>query len=475
MKRFLCLLIAMLVMLPMTACGDAVDTGSADTETETTVDTTETEPTLQLPELDYEGYSFHIYSFDHSAYRIEHVAEELNGDVLNDAIFNRNLDVSTLLNVELITVINKWDNDDFRSNVMAAVMSGSDDYDVFTGNMYNTTYLSAEGYFYNLNRVPFISVENPWWNKSCYEELSIGNNAYLLMGDMCLSNYNAEAVFFNRSMIEDYNMEDPYTLAYENEWTIDKMIEMTKDFYIDRNGNGVRDEDGSDLYGFHSKRQSSYSLAHYYIDITTKTPDNYIEVTFHSERTEELFNKLRTWMMESAGSYCPRGWTSAGPLVEEQSCVFTILTLNQCANLREYDVNYGVVPIPKYDKTQENYISTASGLLVCFPSSISDIERSAAVADALSYYGREYVYPAYVEKSILSKGIRDEDAQFMIETILDNVKYNFGVAFGGFDGYGYALLDYTDGNQGFGSFYAAMSTAADKELYDYADKILALD
>ncbi|MBR5445907.1 MAG: hypothetical protein IKV57_07285, partial [Clostridia bacterium] len=221
MKRLLCLLIAMLVMLPLVSCGDAADAGtSADTETETALDTTSTEPTLQLPEgLDYEGYTFNIYTFDHSAYRIEHIAEELNGDVLNDAIFNRNLDVSGLLNVDLNAVVNKWDNDDFRSNVMAAVMSGSDDYDLFTGNMYNSTYLAAEGYFFNVNNVPFINMENPWWNQSCYDELSIGDKAYMLMGDMCLSNYNLEAIFFNRDMIEDYNMEDPYTLAYENEWT----------------------------------------------------------------------------------------------------------------------------------------------------------------------------------------------------------------------------------------------------------------
>ena len=479
MKKLICLLMALLLTLPLTGCGEGSDGETAAEETdalETVTETEETMPSLNLPDdLDYGGYTFHIYSYEHSAYAIEHIAEELNGDVLNDAIFNRNLDVSDLLNVKLVSVLNPWDNDGFRSDVMAAVMAGSDDYDVFTGNMYNSTYLSAEGYFYNINNVPYISMDNPWWNKSCFEELSIGKNAYLLMGDMCLSNYNLEAVFFNRDMVEDYDMEDPYTLAYENEWTIDKLIEMSKDFYVDRNGNGVRDEDGSDLYGFHGKLQSIYNMSNYYVDITTKTDDNYIDITFHSEKTEGIFNKLKSWMVESEGSYCPMGWTGAGPLAEEQSCVFTILTLNQCAALREYDVRYGVVPIPKYDQLQENYIATAAGLLVAFPASISNIERSAAVVDALSHYGRKYVYPAYVENSILTKGTRDEDAQFMIETILDNVKYNFGAAFGGFQGYGYALLEYIKGNQGFGSFYASMSTASDKELFDYADKLKALD
>ena len=240
MKRTLSLLLVLLLTVPFVSCGEgtANETSADDTGTgETVTETDETLPALNLPEgLDFEGYTYKIYTFDHSAYSIEHIAEDLNGDVLNDAIFNRNLDVSELLNVQLNAVINPWNNEDFRANVMASVMSGSDDYDVFTGNMYNTTYLSAEGYFFNVNDAPYIDMDNPWWNKSSYDELSIGKNAYLLMGDMCLSNYNLEAVFFNRDMVEDYDMEDPYTLAYENEWTIDKLISMTQDFYVDRNG-----------------------------------------------------------------------------------------------------------------------------------------------------------------------------------------------------------------------------------------------
>jgi hypothetical protein len=49
----------------------------------------ETFPELTtLPEgLNYEGYEIKIYSFDHSRYKWEHVADELTGEALNDAIF----------------------------------------------------------------------------------------------------------------------------------------------------------------------------------------------------------------------------------------------------------------------------------------------------------------------------------------------------------------------------------------------------
>ena len=315
MKRLPCLLLALLLSLPLAGCGEsAAETETettADTVSETTAETEETLPPLQIPEdLDYGGYEAKIYTFDHSGYRWEHVAEELTGEVLNDAIYNRNLDTGERLNVKITGIINPWDNTDFRNKIMAAVMSGSDDYDIITGNTYNSTYLSAEGYYYNVNEMPYIDPENsPWWNESSWRELSVGDQAYLLMGDMCASNYSCEAVFFDKDLIVDHGMENPYTLVDEGTWTIDRLIGMTEDFYLDLNGNGTKEEDGGDLFSFYGRTHSVCNLAYYYITIAEKTADNYIEITFQSEKTEEIFNKLRNWFLSSDGFLCTEGWT----------------------------------------------------------------------------------------------------------------------------------------------------------------------
>ena len=215
MRRLTCLFLALLTALPLISCGSS--TAETDTETaaetiaETVEETAETLPPLQVPEdLDYGGYEATIYTFDHSGYRWEHVAEELTGEVLNDAIYNRNLDTEERLNVKVTGVINPWDNENFRTNIMAAVMSASDDYDIITGNTYNSTFLSAEGYYYNVNEMPYIDpANNPWWNESSWRELSVGDKAYLLMGDMCASNYSCEAVFFDKDLIADHGMKAP--------------------------------------------------------------------------------------------------------------------------------------------------------------------------------------------------------------------------------------------------------------------------
>ncbi len=488
MKRLHCLLLALLTALPLVACGaepaeketadtpeTVVDETAAETETETEE---ETMPPLSVPaDLDYGGYEAHIYSFEHSGYHWEHVAEELTGEVLNDAIYNRNLATSDLLNVKITAVINKWDNDNFRYMVRTSAMSGSDEYDISTGNTYNSTYLSANGYYYDVTKMPYIDpLNSPWWNKSAYEELSIGDKAFLLMGDICASNYSLEAVFFNKELITNNDLENPYTMVYEDRWLLDNMIAMTKDFYQDLNGNGVRDAEGGDVYGIYGASHSVCNMAYYYLKIVEKTEDNYIKVNFGSERNEEILTKLKDWFIASDGFlYQDDGWTDYVQFAEYENCVFVMQSLQRCVALRDYDLDYGIVPIPKYDELQEDFTAVGTGLVVSFPVSATDIERSAAIADTLSYYGRLYVLPAYVDNTLMYKGTRDEDAAKMIEIILDSVFYDFGKEYSSFTGWSCAMLDFQRTNQGFASFYEARNQSADKELYDVADKILALE
>ena len=138
MKRKLSLLFALIMIAQMTACSESPvqEESTSAAESAITADTAESEEIETVPEetfpelttlpagLSYDGYDIKIYSFEHSRYKWEHVAEELTGEALNDAIFYRNSNTSELLDVKITAIINKWDNTDFRTKVTAAVMSG---------------------------------------------------------------------------------------------------------------------------------------------------------------------------------------------------------------------------------------------------------------------------------------------------------------------------------------------------------------
>ena len=110
-KKILAALLAALMRAPtFTACSEstansetepAADSSAPSAEGETVVEETEPEDSRasisdDLPEMDFEGQNFRvltteggaIYGFDYST---EIIAEELNGDACNDAVYNRNL------------------------------------------------------------------------------------------------------------------------------------------------------------------------------------------------------------------------------------------------------------------------------------------------------------------------------------------------------------------------------------------------
>ena len=489
------LLITMFTMLVVASCTgetaeppDGETTTTANGEESQEAETTDGEEfKLDVPsDKDFGGYTFTINGYEHSAYRGEHFAEELNGDLVNDAVYDRNAKAEELFNIKINTIIGTWSNDECRSLITRSVMAGDEEYDMFTGNTYNMTFLSSEGYFKRVTDVPYIDYTNPWWNDYIYRELSVGDNVYLMTGDIALSNYGQiGCIFFNKGYIEDYNMENPYQLVNDDQWYCDKMISMIKDFYVDLNGNGERDgtqENADeimyteDLYGIYSCKASIFEIAHHWVPITTKDANNYPEITYYSERTATMFEKLKEFFINSTGSLCPDGWTSY-QVFTTGGCVFMPHNIHQTtyALMRESNVDYGFVPIPKYDENQEEYRTGGGGLVVAVPVTVTNPERTGMVMETLAYYGKQFVYPAYVEKTITQKGTRDNEAQKMLEIVLNSVYYNFGVAFSGFQGYGYSLLEYFNASQGFISYYESMTNAATAELINYADKILALE
>ncbi len=469
---FLLILMTAAFVLPSCA-GPAEPAGDTTAEPAAESETAAPEVVPDLPEADYGGYLFHIYTYEHSAYVIEHVAPEETGDLVNDAIFARNRAAEDRLGIKITPVIHIWDNDDCRGNIRKSVMAGDEAYDLFTGNSYNMSALSTEGLFKKLSEVPYVDVEKPWWNKSSFEELSVGNNAYLLMGDLSISNYGLFAcIYFNKAYIADYNIEDPYEIMNRDEWTIDTLIALSKDIYSDLDSDGKRGE--TDLYGMYSPVQTVYDISNHWLDITTKNADNYPEVTFYSEKTAAMFDKLKEYFVNAEGVYAPAGWTDIA-LFSAGNSVFVYSTIGASAHLRDMESDYGLLPIPKYDDGQEKYRTNAGGLVIAVPATASDTDRTGAVTEALAYNGRKFAYPAYVETAISIKGTRDEAAQESLEIILGSATYNFGTFFSGFSGYGYSLLEYFKTTKGFASFYESYQAGATKELNDYANLLLALD
>jgi hypothetical protein len=100
-------------------------------------------------------------------------------------------------------------------------------------------------------------------------------------------------------------------------------------------------------------------------------------------------------------------------------------------HLRDAAFTYGIVPYPKYDDAQENYVTITSFPYTLFgiPMDAKNPEMSAAVMEAMASESYRTVSPALFENAFKVKYAQDEQSSLMYDIIRSTVSFDFGRVF----------------------------------------------
>jgi hypothetical protein len=196
-----------------------------------------------LPEKDFGGYDFRMLGkgTSNSHWKsMDLTAEELTGDAINDAVFQRNATVSDRYNVKFVEyAVGDYFNQ--GKEFTNSVLSNADDYDMaaLKPDGVVSSFIS-NGYVIELGTVPYLNLSQPWYDQNMIRQMSLDGKVFLVMGDMLTMDNDAiGAVFFNKKLAGNYNLENLYTLVDEGRWTIDKMTEFSEVAAQDINGDGA--------------------------------------------------------------------------------------------------------------------------------------------------------------------------------------------------------------------------------------------
>lgn len=468
------------------SCGDNKDPSGTDTKANT--DTSSSDDTAELdslearklvsddvPELNFGGKDFRI--FYQKRYTTDAVPEinEETGDIINDAIFRRNRTIEERFNVNIVGTYGE--EDAMVTQLINSVSADDDEYDLFLGHSIFSGRAALAGCFYNWYDIPYMDFSKPWFPQASIEGLTINDRMYLTVSDLCLSFSSVSyCMYFNKQMIEDYNLPDIYELVDNGEWTVDKLYDITKDMYRDLNGNSTADID--DQYGFASALSNHTTTWLFSCKVPTVElhEDGTVKSVFNSERASTLIDKLRKLYNDNPGSYLTAANSAqASPMSSFMNGYSAILTDSIGASVSQFrDVmfDYGIVPYPKYDEAQDGYYTIPGGSVSCMavPKSTVDTELVGAVTAALARESWVSVMPDYYDIALKVKGVRDETSIRMLDIILDGRSVTAPFLYDSFVGYNYKVADLLGGNSELASYVASM----DNKVIDHYESILEL-
>jgi len=448
MKRITAFLTALLLLLPI-AAGCASDT-SAETETSADSDTSvQTEAAASaetersqikdgLPDdLDFEGRTIRIVHRDDGADLSFEVTSEETGDVVNDAIYNRQITVEERLNVKITDIpisSTIHHGSEVNDAIRKSVTSGSDDYDVSFNHMSQTTPLALEGMFIDLNTLDYLDFSRTWWAGHFMEQATINGRCYYAAGDISLVLIQSMYLMYcNKSLYADFFDDNLYDIVWDGAWTLDKMTELGTAVYTDINGNSAYDE--TDVYGFsiNTNRLIDAMLVGADIPLSERASDGTPRlIVGEDERTFDFISAIGGILNNTALTWRVADTAEGEPAMlnkfSEGTLLFIPHTPMGAAQLRQMENDFGVLPMPKLSEEQEEYGSSAHNgfSAVTVLTTCKEPDKTAAVLEAMCAQSYRTVTPAYYETALKVKYSRDDETSQMLDMIRDSMKFDFG-------------------------------------------------
>ena len=449
LRAFL-LLLALLTVIPLAGCQEAPTpqetdpvTGPAETDPDTNPPTDpekkpetdpETDPGAEegpdLPDKNFAGREFTILITD-VAKSLEAVyvkTLDAKSTSVQRAVYQRLSDVSHAFGVIFDAV-----TDSKPTTTAAAAAKGKPDaFDLVVDHGRSMLEGAAGNNFYDWNDLPYVDLEADWWSQDAHKEFATpGGKLFVAIGDISyMSVGQAHALWFNKNMVADVEgLASPYDLVRENKWLFDTFEEyaMTLDANLDGDGTGdiATDTFGYSGYGWGVGVQMLYSTGYKILEWKNE------DWTFPAKKdmaNEALFD-LRDLVYNSGSAILSShggGKTAFG----EQRVAFIDGEVHDAMGFAGLDLNYGILPFPKYRKNVKEYYTIVDASTPLFGvmrnTTAENAECISIIAEAMAYEGYDKVLPLYYDTVLSYQALKDEDSIDMLHIIHDSLIWDLG-------------------------------------------------
>ena len=485
MKKISLILALLFIVSLFAACSDTGGTADVTTSPPNSGDvaeeiTTEPADALEARKLvsddlttqDFGGTEFRISATDKYAYEMD--VETMSGDVCDDAVYERNRAIEERFNVKIKNVLAAMASNDNHGVhpdfIMKSVMAGDNDFELAALYVYTSEKPILAGCYLNWHDIPHINFDKPWWVDRAVDAFTINGKMYIAAGDLSVTTLTMSYVYlFNKQLAENYGVENIYGTVSDGKWTIDYLMQASKDIYEDMNGDGTADK--TDRYGFIGGTVTDLdaylpSFDQPLVEFKNGLP----EVVINTEKTIAAVEKLyNLYYNNGTGTFVQTSYHDRLPSFKVDQALFVPSRMYEVYDeLRDMTSDYGIIPYPKWDEAQKDYLTNTldnwSALGV--PKTVVDLDFVGTIIEALTAESYKTVMPAYYDVALKVKFSRDLESIEMLDIITAGRTYDFSILHGSdLQGLPYVFRSLIGGkNSDFTSKYASIEKAMNNGL-----------
>lgn len=459
--------ITLIIFMLLTACAEEKIAKIQDTETTALPETTEVLINYSYPVDTYDGAEFRMIVLRSGYWGQDYDdlwIEEADGDVLNDAVYNRNMKTEEKLKVKITCETSP----DTTPVIIKNVKAGDNAYHITQDKLMPLMSLSVSNHLVFFENVPNINTDAPWYDQNAINDLSIANKLAVIAGDIEVSDKMAiMALVFNKKIADNLNVANPYSMVDSGKWTFENFYNIITSATSDIDGSGELDK--NDRWGFIVEDFGGWMLLGSSGNKLAEKDENDIPyLTIDTERALAALDKIMQIMYEGNGrtghNYIAEEFES---MFMNDLALFSYIAFSSVISFRGMDSDFGIIPMPKYDEAQTSYYSSTSPYVsrsICIPVSNTELEMTGAVIEVMSRESTDTVKTAYYDKLLNGKLTRDNESSVMLDLIFGNILYDIGSAFNWGDTWFMYSNFFAEENTNFISFYEGYRNKAQAAL-----------
>ena len=460
-SKLICLLLALMMILPMAV---SCNKGNEETTSENTNEGAATTDSAQgneaetdifdMTDLDKvdltdEDYVIGYSSFSGSTWipKPVNVSKlEASKDTLSAASYKRDREFEALTKANIVYESSNTNPNDFTTggnseyvHIQQLEQVGDlKDYDMLMVGARTAGAMMNHKVFLDLNEYDnLIHSDEKYYNSGINQQLSIGGKQLVTAGYYTINNIKgAQCVTVNNTLLTQVNgedkMEELYTLALENQWTMEVLLEYNKGF-ASNDGNAADAK-----YALVVSEFGSESL--FFVlggETIVKDDQDLPTIALNSSENVNLITYIQSLTMDNELVYVvPQ--SGSGDMFVRGQALFQIGMIGALGAAKQNGYDERLMPVPTYAAGDAyrtdlpSWNANVSGI----PAQVEDAEMAAYCYELFMALSYQTIYPEYYQKLFALQYVENATESQIFDVIAESIYIDLATYYRWYEDYG---------------------------------------